>query len=130
MRVSVPSLYILYTHFTSAFQILYMPPSVYTVFYFNFYENATMCSKTTTCKLNLLIGEIIDEVISNWDGESSKLTIESFRCKINCLVIIKIRRLSEKHHFLKSAISIKPSNLCDLMKLQTLLANFQTYCSN
>ena len=90
-----------------------------------------MCSKTTTtCKLNLLIREIIDEVISNWDGESSKVTIESFRRKNDCLVIIKIRHLSEKHHFLKSAISIKPSNLCDLMKLQTLLANFQTYCSN
>ena len=51
-------------------------------------------SKTTTCKLNLLIGEIIDEVISNWDSESSKVTIESFRRKNDCLVIIKIRHLS------------------------------------
>ena len=66
-----------------------------------------MCSNTTTtCKLNLLIGEIIDEVISNWDGESSKVTIVSFWRKKDCLVIIKIRRLSEKHHFLKSVISI------------------------
>ena len=87
-------------------------------------------SKTTTCKLNLLIREIIQEVISNWDGESSKVTIESFQHKNDCLVIIKIRRLSEKHHFLKLAISIKPSNICDLKKLRTLLADFQTYCSN
>ena len=99
-------------------------------FYFSFYQNATMCSNTTTCKLNLLIGEIIDEVISNWDAESSKVTIESFQRKKDCLVIIKIRCLSEKHNFLKSAISIKPTNVCDLMKLQRLLANFQTYCSN
>ena len=59
------------------------------------------------------------EVISNWDGESSKVIIESFRRKNDCLVIIKIRHLSEKHHFLKSAILIKPSDLCNLMKLQT-----------
>ena len=85
--------------------------------------------KTTTYKLNFLIGEIIDEVISNWDSESSKVTIELFRRKNDCLVIIKIRPLSEKHHFLKSAISIKPSNICDLKKLWTLLDNFQTYCS-
>ena len=87
-----------------------------------------MGSKTTTSKLNILIWDIIDEVIFNWDSESSKITIESFQCKNNCLVIIKIRNWSEKHHFLKSAISIKPSNLCDLTKLWTLLSHFQTYC--
>ena len=62
-----------------------------------------MCSKTRTSKLNSLIGDIIDEVISNWDNESSKITIESFQSKNDCLVIIKIRNWSEKHHFLKSA---------------------------
>ena len=64
-----------------------------------------------TSKLNFIIGEIIQEVISNWDTEHSKTTFESFRRKKDCLVIIKIRNWSEKHHFLKSAISIKPYNI-------------------
>ena len=60
----------------------------------------------TTSKLNLLIGDIIDEVISNWESEYSKITVESFQYKNDCLVIIKIRNWSEKHHFLKLGISI------------------------
>ena len=32
----------------------------------------------TTSKLNLMISEIIDEVILNWDNEDSKITVESF----------------------------------------------------
>ena len=81
----------------------------------------------TTSKLNLMILEIIDEVISNWDTEHSKITVESFRCNKDCLVIIKIRNWSEKNHFLKSAISIKPSNVCDLDKLRTLFSHFEMY---
>ena len=80
-----------------------------------------------TSKLNLMISEIIDEVISNWDTEHSKIIVESFRRKKDCLVIIKIRNWSEKHHFLKLAISIKPSNVCDLDKLWTLFSHFETY---
>ena len=72
----------------------------------------------TTSKLNLMISKIIDEVILNWDTEHSKITVESFRCKNDCLVIVKIMNWSEKHHFLKLAISIKPSNVSDLDKLQ------------
>ena len=67
-----------------------------------------------------MISEIIDKVISNWDSEHSKITVESFRHKKDCLVIIKIRNWSEKHHFLKLAISMKPSNFCHLDKLRTL----------
>ena len=81
----------------------------------------------TTSKLNLLIVDIIDEVILNWDSEYSKITVESFQCKTDCLVIIKIRNWSEKHHFLKLTISIKPSNISDLIKLQTLFSHFETY---
>ena len=79
-----------------------------------------------TSKLNLMISEIIHEVISNWDSEHSRITVESFQCKKDCLVIIKIRNWSEKHHFLKSAISIKPSNFCHLDKLRTLFSHFET----
>ena len=74
-----------------------------------------------------MISEIIDEVISNWDTEHSKITVESFQHRKDCLVIIKIRNWSEKHHFLKSAISIKPSNFCDLDKLWTLFSHFEMY---
>ena len=96
-----------------------------------FFHSSLYCSFCATMymtsKLNLMILEIIDEVISNWDTEHSKITVESFWHKIDCLVIIKIRNWSEKHHFLKSAISIKPSNVCDLDKLRTLFSHFETY---
>ena len=74
-----------------------------------------------------MISEIIEEVISNWDTEHSKITVESFQRKNDCLVIIKINNWSEKHHFLKSAISIKPFNVSDLDKLQTLFSHFEMY---
>ena len=81
----------------------------------------------TTSKLNLIISEIIDKVILNWDNEDSKITVESFQRKNDCLVIIKIRNWGEKHHFLKSAISIKPCTIGSLDKLQTLFSHFETY---
>ena len=81
----------------------------------------------TTSKLNLMISEIIDEVILNWDNEDSKITVESFRHKNDCLVIIKIRNWGKKHHFLKSAISIKPCTIFSLDKLRTLFSHFETY---
>ena len=81
----------------------------------------------TTSKLNLIISEIIDEVILNWDNEDSKIRVESFRCKNNCLVIIKIRNWGEKHNFLKSAISIKPCTIGSLDKLWTLFSHFEMY---
>ena len=74
-----------------------------------------------------MILEIIDEVISNWDNEDSKITVESFQCKSDCLVIIKIRNWGEKHHFLKLAISIKPGTIGSLDKLRTLFLHFETY---
>ena len=81
----------------------------------------------TTSKLNLIILEIIDKVILNWDNEDSKITVESLRCKTDCLVIIKIRNWGEKHHFLKSAVSIKPCTIGSLDKLRTLFSHFETY---
>ena len=86
------------------------------------------CSMYTTSKLNLIIGEIIQEVISNLDTEHSKITVESFQCKKDCLVIIKIWNWSENHHFLKSAVSIKPCNIGDLNKLRTLFSHLEAYC--
>ena len=74
-----------------------------------------------------MISEIIDEVISNLDNEHSKITVESFRRRNDCLVIIKIRNWAEKHHFLKLAISIKPCNISCLDKLRTLFLHFETY---
>ena len=74
-----------------------------------------------------MISEIMAEVISNWDNEDSKITVESFRCKNDCLIIIKIRNWGEKHHFLKSAISIKPCTIGSLDKLRTLFLHFEMY---
>ena len=82
-------------------------------------------STSTAWQLNITIADIIDDVISNWETEYSKITIESFRRKKDCLVIIKIRKFSEKNHFLKAAISINSSNI---LHLRTLFSHFQSYC--
>ena len=82
-------------------------------------------STSTAWQLNITIADIIDDVISNWETEYSKITIESFQLKKDCLVIIKIRKFSEKNHFLKVAISINSSNI---LHLRTLFSHFQSYC--
>ena len=51
-----------------------------------------------TFKLQIVIGEIINDTISNWDNGRSKITIESFKRRSNCLVLLKLHRLKSKHH--------------------------------
>ena len=79
----------------------------------------------TTSQLNIIISDIIDDVISKWETEYSRITIESFRRKKDCLVIIKIRKFSHKNHFLKMAISIDSSNV---LHLHTIFSHFESIC--
>ena len=79
----------------------------------------------TTSQLNIIIADIIDDVISKWETEYSRITIESFRRKKDCLVIIKIRKFSHKNHFLKTAISIDSSNV---LHLRTIFSHFESIC--
>ena len=79
----------------------------------------------TTSQLNIIIADIIDDVISKWETEYSRITIESFWCKKDCLVIIKIRKFSHKNHFLKTAISIDSSNV---LHLRTIFSHFESIC--
>ena len=75
-----------------------------------------------TFKLQISIGEIIDDTLFNWDNSKSKITIESFKRKSNCLVIIKVGEWTSKHHYFKCAMILKPNQPEDLQKLQHLLA--------
>ena len=80
-----------------------------------------------TFKLQLLIGKKIEDTIINWDNSKSKITIESFKRKTNCLVIIKVGKWTSKHHFCKCAINVKynePEDLEKLKQLLTTLGNF------
>ena len=79
----------------------------------------------TTSQLNIIIADIIDDVISKWETEYSRITIESFRRKKDCLLIIKIRKFSHKNHFLKTAISIDSSNV---LHLRTIFSHFESMC--
>ena len=75
-----------------------------------------------TFKLAISIGEDIEDTLLNWDNSKSKITIESFKRKTHCLVIIKVGHWTSKHHFFKSAIIIKPQPADDLQKLRNLLS--------
>ena len=79
----------------------------------------------TTSQLNIIIADIIDDVISKWETEYSRIIIASFRRKKDCLVIIKIRKFSHKNHFLKMAISIDSSNV---LHLRTIFSQFESIC--
>ena len=89
------------------------------------YQAVECFAMSATSQLNIRIADIIDDAISNWETEYSRITIESFQRKKDCLVIIKIRKFSHNHHFLKTAISIDSSNI---LHLRTLFSHFQSFC--
>ena len=85
------------------------------------------CKYDTTFHLQHIIKQLIDNSLENWDNESSKITIESFKRKTDCLVIIHIGRWGEKHHHFKSALSLKldfPHQIKKLKKLLHLMEHF------
>ena len=60
------------------------------------YAPAVSINKLTLNEPAIIIGEIINDTISNWDTSRSKITIESFKWRSNCLVLLKLRRLKSK----------------------------------
>ena len=80
-----------------------------------------------TFKLQIIIGEIINDTIYNWDTSRSKITIESFKRRSNCLVLLKLHRLKSKHHYMKCAIIIHHKKLEDLEKLKKILSIMQSF---
>ena len=58
-------------------------------------------------RLQFKIGDLIDKILDNWSHEKYRITIESFRWRSDCLVLIKIWLWNEWNHFLKCAVSIK-----------------------
>ena len=80
-----------------------------------------------TFKLQIIIGQIIEDTLFNWDNSKSKITIESFKRKTNCLVLIKIGKWNSKHHFLKCAMMVNHDQPEDLYKLKQLLSTLGTF---
>lgn len=60
-----------------------------------------------TLQIQYKIGDIIDDILENWGDENYKITIESFRRKKDCLVLFRIANWGDKHHFFKSAVSVR-----------------------
>ena len=64
--------------------------TTYTLCLLNIYimSSNTICSDLDkTFKLQISIGQIIDDTLYNWNNSQSKITIESFKKKSHCLVI-------------------------------------------
>ena len=74
-----------------------------------------------TFHLQITIGNIIDDTLYNWDYSRSRITIESFKRKNHCLVIVKPGKWTLKYHDFKSAIILKPNQPDNLQKLKHLL---------
>ena len=90
-------------------------------------SNAIASDIDVTFKLQIIIGEIINDTISNWDTSRSKITIESFKWRSNCLVLLKLHHLKLKHHYIKCAIIIHHNKPEDLEKLKKILSIMQSF---
>ena len=81
-----------------------------------------------TYYLQHTIKELIDETLEKWNTESSKITIESFKRKRDCLLIIQMAKWGQKSHHFKCTISFKPDplkkNFKKLKKLLHLIEDF------
>ena len=54
-----------------------------------------------TFHLQIAIGNAIDDTLYNWDNSRSRITIESFKRKNHCLVIVKLGKWPSKYHYLQ-----------------------------
>ena len=64
---------------------------------------------STLC-IQFKIGDLIEQVLDSWSHEKYRITIESFRWRNDCLVLIKIGLWNEANYFLKCRYSVKPSS--------------------
>ena len=64
----------------------------------------------STIHLQLKIGDLIEEILDNWCDEKYRITIESFRRRSDCLVLIKVGSWNQPNYFLKSEFSVKPAS--------------------
>ena len=80
------------------------------------------CTFDKTSYIQHIIKQLIDETLENWNTESSKITIESFKRKKDCFLIIWIAKWGEKSHHFKCSISLKPHSVKKkFKKLEKLL---------
>ena len=80
-----------------------------------------------TLHIQYKIGDIIDDILENWCDKKYRITIESFRRKKDCLVFFRIGNWGEKHHFLKSAVSVRSKDgksFRQFGKIVSFLKNF------
>ena len=74
-----------------------------------------------TFKLQISIVQIIEDTLYNWDNSRSKITIESFKRKTHCLMIVKLGECGAKHYYFKCAMTLRPNKPQDLLKLKNIL---------
>ena len=69
------------------------------------------------------IRKVIQNTLEQWSNEKLLITIESFKRKRDCLVIIKVRESGKKHHYLKSALSLRDHNIHQLEDFLSFIHN-------
>ena len=75
----------------------------------------------STSHLQLKIGDLIEEILDNWCDEKYRITIESFRRRSDCLVLIKVGLWNEPNYFLKCGFSVKPASKKSFSQLQNFM---------
>ena len=113
---------------SSIFPLVQIIQSATGYFVYLWFHNSSIMSSNTfssdfdkTFKLQISIGQIIEDTLYNWDNRRSKITIESFKRKTHCLVTVKIGECGAKHHYFKCAMTLRPNEPQDLLKLKNIL---------
>ena len=83
-------------------------------------------------ELQFEIEHIIDHLIENWCHETHRITIESFKRKMDYLILFRIGNWDEEKYFLKTAISVKHNDdksFQQLLSLFSVFKNFAIQCT-
>ena len=74
------------------------------------YLSEKLLDMHSTLCLQFKIGDLIEQILDNWSHEKYRITIESFRRRNDCLILLKIGLWIEVNYFLKCGYSIKSSS--------------------
>ena len=80
-------------------------------------------------QLQFKIQHIIDDLIENWCHETHRITIESFKRKMDYLILFCISNWDEEKYFWKTAISVKHNDDKIFQQLVSLFSIFNNFAS-
>ena len=81
----------------------------------------------TSFQLQFEIQHSIDDLIENWCHETHRITIKSFKRKMDYLILFHIGNWDEEKYFWKTAISVKHNDDKSFQQLVSLFSIFKNF---